>query len=847
MSRSTVFLRPCYWVLLTILSLSLLFSGCTPVYDSIFNNALPQTVGTLAVEDLKQPVTVKRDDLGVPFIEAGSLEDLAWAMGFVAACDRFSQMEGLRLLSRGRLSEMAGRAALEMDMFMRAMNLNRVAGIIYESASGELRHLLKRYSDGVNAYLDIHEDNLPATLKMAGHTPKRWEPEDCVSVFAMLTLSLAQNLHEEIDILNLARRVGPRKTAWLMPIYPDEPLPFKEMEKLAGIDLSGEAVDLEKITAASRQIRDLGLKATAASNNWVISGERTRSGKPIFANDTHLPLALPSIWMMTHVRCPGVEGAGIALPGVPGIIAGYNGHIASGMTMVMADNQDIFLEKIKKKKDGLYYLYQGAWKKAKTRRETIHIKGEKDISLTVYETGHGVLLNNILTEEPAHEMVPLPSSEASLGFAVRWAAFTPDKTMNAFFNIMRASSVEEVMESARKVRTIPLNLVAADENDIGWQVTGRYPIREKGRGLCPSPGWTGEYDWQGFLDPRQHPSAKNPDNGYLGTANHRTVGPDFPHTLSSTWYYPDRARRLEQMIEAAAPYTAKTAKAMQLDVHSPFVSVIKERLLHNPGLKKALAEKAEPEQDKPISAALSRLANFDGEMTVDSSGAAFCGAFLFCLSGNLFADEMGGKDTLAWRSLLDSFLLSYSALHDHLTERCRKSPFWDNVNTPETENREDILAATVIDAVDLLTEECGSHPADWRWGDLHTYHWKTDASRLAPRMGFFNRLGLNLLSGYLNRGPYPAPGDHTTLNTAAYHPGKDFNVWLIPEMRLIADFGKEEPLIGINSTGQSDNPASPHYGDGIRAWLKGEYHPFPFQKENIDAQYTQKLVLTPDS
>jgi len=831
-------------VLSLLTSLVFVFSGCTAFLDGVFDNSLPQTEGRLIMAGLDRPVVIHRDELGVPYIEAESLEDLVFAMGFASACDRFSQMEGLRLLSQGRLSEMGGKAALEMDMFMRAIDLNRAAQIMYDAASEELRGLLKGYSRGINAYLEIQADNLPATLQMARHTPEKWEPMDSVSIFAMFTLALAQNLHQEIDILNLARRVGPEKTAWLMPIYPDEPLPFQEMEKLAGLDLAGAGDEIGALARGARHIRSLGLTAAAAaSNNWVVSGVRTRSGKPIFANDTHLPLSLPSIWMLMQVRSPEIKGAGITLPGVPGIIAGYNGRVASGMTMVMADNQDLFLEKLKKEADGLYCLYKGEWEKTRIRREKIRIKNEKSVVLTIYETRHGVLLNNILTGRPLHETVPPKLAGTSLGLALRWAAFTPDKTMDAFLNVMKADSVDEALASSRRVRTIPLNMVAADEKSIGWQVTGRYPLRKKGRGLCPSPGWTGEYDWQGFLDPKAHPRVKNPEKGYVGTANHRSVAPDYPHTLSSSWYYPDRAERLRQMIESAEPYTTSTARAMQLDVYSPFVSKIKASLLQNAGVEKALAEQGG--ENGKAAAALSLLAGFDGRMTVDSPGAAFCGAFLFCLSSSLFADEMGGEDTPAWYSLLDSFTLSYSALHDHLTDRCRPSPFWDNVDTPEKETREEILAAAVIDAVHLLSDRCGSRPNGWRWGDLHTYHWQTDASRLAPRMGFFDGLGVKCLSGYLNRGPYPAPGDHTTLNVAAYHPGEDFDVWMIPAMRLIVDFGRDEPLLGINSSGQSANPASPHYDDGIHAWLQGKYHPLPLQTEN--KTFSRKLVLTPPS
>ncbi|MBN1366295.1 MAG: penicillin acylase family protein [Syntrophaceae bacterium] len=832
-----------FLAVLTIM-ICLIISGCAPIFNIAFRNSLPPMEGEQIVPGLHQKVTVRRDNMGIPLIEAASMEDLIFAMGYVSAYDRFTQMEGFRLVGKARLSELLGKATLEMDIYLRALNLKKVADTLYKSASPELHKMLQIYSDGVNAYLA--NSPLPLMLKMSGYKPEPWEPIDSVYVFIVLTLGLGQNLHDEINMLNIAQKIEPEKMAWLFPIYPDEPLPFKEMKKLTGLDLKTAANDIEKLSKVISATNRILIPETAASNNWVVSGKITKSGKPIFANDTHLPLTMPSIWHMMHLKCPGIQGAGIAIAGVPGIIAGYNGHVAIGMTMVMADNQDIFLEKLQQKPDGLYYLYKDKWLKATSREEKFRMKGQSDVvSRTFYETRHGVLLNNILTDEPRHILVPMPVNQ-SLGIALSWAGKEPDRTMDAFFNTMRARSVDEVLQYiSHDTSVIPLNMVMADNKDIAWQVTGRYPIRKKGRGLCPSPGWTGEYDWKGFLNPSLHPSAKNPKKGYIGTANHRTVPADFPYTLSSSWYYPDRAQRIDQMLKGVKDYTMENAKAMQLDIKSPFVEVIKSALLDKKTLQKMRAVWQKSEKHQSAEKAIALLKDFDGNMRMDSAGAAFCGAFLFSLSKNLFADELGGTDSLAYKSLLETFLLAYSSLHDHLTERGKKSPFWDDVTTPEKEERHQILAQTVLDAIDLLNKQCGKNPEKWQWGKLHTYHWKTDATLFSDYMGFFDRIGVKFLSGYLDRGPYPAPGDHTTLNVTAYHPGKDFDVWLIPAMRIIVDFGSDEPLIGINSTGQSDNPSSPYYDDGITAFREGKYQDFPFKEDLAEAHYTKTLTLLP--
>lgn len=824
-------------------TLCLVIGGCAPVLNTVFNDSRPPLEGQQTVPGLKEKVTVSRDNMGIPMIEADNMDDLVFAMGCVSAYDRFTQMEGFRLVGKGRLSELLGSATLEMDIYLRALNLNQAAQTLYISASPEVHRLLRNYSDGVNAYLAYAP--LPMTLKMAGHKPEPWKPIDSVYVFLVLTLGLGQNLHEEINMLNIAQAVEPEKMAWLFPIYPDEPLPFEEMKKLSGLDLKKASADIEHLGKIVSVANRLLIRETAASNNWVVSGKLTQSGKPILANDTHLPLTMPSIWHMIHVKCPEIEGAGIAIAGVPGIIAGYNGRTAVGMTMVMSDDQDLFLEKLKQQSDGLYYLYKDQWLKADSRTETFRVKGRKDVTRTYFETRHGVLLNSILTDDPRHELVPQPVNQ-TLGIALSWAGKEPDRTMDTFFAIMRSQSVDEILKiTGSHTSSMPLNLVMADEKDIAWQVTGRYPLRKKGRGLCPSPGWTGEYDWQGFLDPSLHPSLKNPGQGYFGTANHRTVPADFPHILTSSWYYPDRAQRIDQMMQGVKNYTVENARAMQLDVHSPFVETIKAALLE----ENALKDMASVWQNKPraeiAQKAIILLRDFDGDMRVDSGGAAFCGAFLSSLSKNLFADELGGTDSLPYQSLLESTLTSYSALHDHLTERGKQSPFWDDVTTPLIETRNQILARTVLDAIDILENQCGKDPEKWQWGKLHTYHWKTDATLFSDYMDLMEKTGIKFLSGYFDRGPYPAPGDHTTLNVAGYQTGKNFETWLIPAMRVIVDFGSDEPIIGINSTGQSDNPSSPFYDDGIAAFREGKYQNFPFQEKNVKTHYTKILTLLP--
>jgi acyl-homoserine-lactone acylase len=826
--------------------LCICIGGCAGLVDRHFKNTVDKIQGSLGLEGLREPVTIGRDAHGIPFVEAGNMPDLAMAIGYANAADRLTQMVGMKLVSQGRLAEMAGPSVLSLDIYMRTMNLRRVAEKLYTHTSPENRALLASYSQGVNAYIARHKDNPPPGLALAGYSPDAWQPMDSLTLFALVNLALSFNLHEEIAMLSIAQALGPEKTAWLAPIYPDEPLPFDEAAKLQAFDLKKAAIGMSGLAELQPLLKSVGLAGQAASNNWAIAKQKAKGGASIFGNDMHLYLSMPALYNMMHVRCGKLDAAGMNIAGLPCIVAGYNGHIAWGMTMVMADNQDLFLEQLKSVDGRLHYLHKGQWRPVSQREERFEIKGEDPVTRVVQETVHGPLLNDVLSKAPIHLFQP---KKIALPYGIalsRVVAVEGDDSLNAFFQLSRAETVAEAGAIIRRIRAIPLNMVFADRENIAWQVIGNYPVRAKGRGFMPSPGWTGEYDWTGLLDPRRLPQALNPSAGFVATANHRSVGRDYPHVLSSSWYWPERIERIAQMAGATDRHTSESCREMQLDTYSLFVPKLQSAL-------RVLAAEIGKEIDAwPKAArrenarkALSLLQAFDGGMRADSAGAALVSVFYDQASRNIFADELDGPDSQAWQAFLVLNNESYNATCDHLTVRGDESPFWDDIRTPGKETKSQILAGTLADAVAFLEKRQGPDSNQWRWGGLHTYTWETDTSQMAPYLGFFERLGLKAVWPYFNRGPYPAPGDHFTLNVSGYTMGQDFDTWLIPSMRLLVDFSLEEPMTAVNSSGQSDNPSSPHYADGIGAWREGKYIAFPFQEEAVKAQYKDVLVLTP--
>lgn len=835
--------RPARRILPLIAAAALLaVTGCGSIMRTAFKQS-PQ-MANIELTGLKQPVEIRRDDLGIPYIEAKTDDDLFFAMGYVSARDRLGQMLGLRAATQGRLAEQAGETALGLDLYMRSLDFERAADIMWENAPSATRQTLQRYADGVNAYLD--QQQLPADVKLAGFRPEPWKPTDSLSISAIVSFILAQNVREEIAFLRLAQQVGVEKAAWLMPIYPDEPLPFMEARKLAGLDLSAVAGQLKQLDQVQEDLKAYGVTGLAASDNWAVHKSRTQGGTSIVANDTHLPILMPSMWLHVNLKSPNIAAAGVAVAGFPAILAGYNGHVGWGGTMVMANNQDIYLEQLKSIDGKLHYFYQGQWLPCTERKSLFRIKGGKELTETLYATRHGALIDPAL-QLPASADLPPPHLEIGYGIAFQTAMFEPDNSVEASIKLMQAKSAKEALAYGKQVRSIPINLVVADRDNIGWQVTGRYPARKKGLGLLPSPGWTGEYDWQGFLDPVQHPSAYNPAEGYIATANNRTLPMDESHQLSASWYGPERSERIKQLLAERADHTAASSIAMQLDQQSLFAVKLRAWLnepANSQALKEAIALLGADSRNKANSA-LAALQSFDGKLASRSQSAAIYGAFLHSAAYRIFGDELGPRDSDLWHAFLAANAVSYGAIDDHLLQRSDESPFWDDCRTAQKESKANILALALADSIQLLEDQLGQDRSQWQWGQLHTYRWQVEASKMAKHLPLAERTVLGALSGYFDRGPFPAGGDHTTLNVSSYHVGQNFDTWFIPAMRMIVDFSRDEPMIGINSTGQSGNPSSPHYDDAIRPWLDGRYQAFPLKRENIDKQYRPETWLKP--
>ena len=825
------------------------------------------STGTVKIDGIKEKVLISRDSLGIPYIEAGNEEDLFFGAGYAMATDRLWQMYLRSMAMQGRLSEIAGKDILETDIYFRTLGIKKYVEDTQLALDKKYLLSLESFSKGVNAYLKTKK-YLPAEFVVTGYTPQPWTPADSLYCFSAIAYGLSYNLYEELDYLAIASQLGYEKTAWLFPVYPGAPLPEDEIKKLEAIpfpDLRGDKND--KHSSAS-YLDNIIPKSLPASNNWALMGTKTLGGKSIICNDTHLIPTTPSNWMIMHLKCPGYEAGGVLAPGLPVVVLGYNGHVAWGVTMVCADTQDLFVEKLKTDSNILMYLYKSEWLPVNQKKEVFYIKSDKPIEKVVSTTCHGPLLNTNLKTLPfSTEIMP---DASKYGLSLSWMFQGISDTYEGFYNLAEAKNINDAKKAILNIKAMYLNFIYGDSDNIAWQASGTCPIRKKGQGLFPSPGWDGEYDWTGYAPVEKMPHDMNPQKGYLATANNRTVPVDYPVTISNSWAKPERFERIETLLAPMKNVTTGDMISMQVDRYSIMASKVQKMLFEGDSateIKNAIA-RLSPEDQEKATKALELLDPkvFDCVMKPTSIYAAVMGGFYHTATINTFMDEFGSSENAqwnafgkltgqlstaktflnemkpygdtAWKSFESSNTMSYSAPEDHILSR-NDSPFWDDTRTGKKETKADILAISLADAVILCEKNMGPDPRDWQWGKLIRYVFKHDIT---------NSLPFGAFDDYFNPGTYPAGGDWATINVAGFSwTNNSFEVIEVPAMRMIVNFGEPDPAAYIVTVpGQSGNPSSPHYKDMTTEYfITGKIHPLPFSEDNMKKQYTDVLTLIP--
>jgi penicillin amidase len=523
------------WILgisLFLITLIVVLAGYT--YISL-RRALPQTDGTLALPGLTDEVRVVRDEWGTVHIYAENEHDLFFTQGFTTAQDRMFQMEVFRRAPSGRMAEIVGDRALFNDTFNRNLQLRQTAERIWEQMDDDSKIILQAYTDGINAYLEEHKNALPIEYKVLMFKPELWTPIDSLAWGNAISLQLSANRRIELVRAQIVAAVGEDAMNMLFPFTAeDTPITVPaEVNNFAGLD----EIDLTPLLQADAILGSS--LAGIGSNSWVVDGSMTETGLPILANDIHIGLTMPSIWHAVGLHGGRFEVVGFTLPGVPGVITGHNADIAWGLTNLGSDAQDLYIERLDDVQEPTQYLYDDEWLDLEHVQETIEVRGQGPVEVDFYISQHGPILNYIL-EEPsiAHPM------------ALRWVQHDGSTLFTSILALNMASNWEEFRAALANWDTPGQNVFYADrEGNIGYQAVGKIPIRPNGNGRLPVPGWTSENEWQGYIPYEELPTAFNPEQGFLLSANHRVEPEGYPYYISDSYTPGYRAQQIEDLLK----------------------------------------------------------------------------------------------------------------------------------------------------------------------------------------------------------------------------------------------------------------------------------------------------------
>ena len=836
-----------------VLVLAIVLGAVGNVYwQNAIKDPFPVVDGTLKANGLLAEVKVVRDDMGIPHIYASNMHDLFLAQGYIHAQDRFWQMDFWRHIGAGELTEMFGKSQLDTDIFLKTLGWKRNAEQEVASLQPESVEILNAYADGVNAWMDgksgsqLSLEYVVLKALNPSYKPAPWTIVNSLTWAKAMAWDLRGNMGQEIERSVLLKTLTPEQVADLYPDYPnDHPLIAADFK----LDNPSLAPAQNKTMLGSKEVASLttGVKAkvdlldgllgkntpSVGSNNWVVSGKLSATGKPLLANDPHLGIQMPSIWYQIDLHCqPKSEGcpyevAGFSFAGVPGVVIGHNDRIAWAFTNNGPDVMDLFIEKVNPENPD-QYEYKGKWVDFTITNEQLMVGGEK-VDVRVRSSIHGPVISDSF--EPLMDKVDPTATPFSLrtgqempekyAIALQWTALEPGSVFEAIWGFNKATNWQEFREAGSHFEVPAQNLLYADiDGNIGYQMPGNVPVRAKGDGTIPVPGWTGEYDWKGYIPFEELPSIYNPESGYIITANNKVVSPNYPYLITTDWDYGFRAARIEEMITGAGhPISIDDFKQFQGDNVN----------MNAKGMIDILATVSLPED----AAALrdKYLLTWDYHESAGVSPALY-EAFWWSLVESTFKDEaipedqqpVGGSRT-------------YEIMR-HLVQQ-PNSAWWDDKSTPDvTETRDDIFAKAFVKA--LSCEECvakfGKDVNKWDWSVLHSATF---------RNGTLGKSGISLIENIFNRGPVPTTGGESIVNATGWDIYDSFEVNWLPSMRMIVDLSNLENSQTVHTTGQSGHAYHPHYFDMAPMWAGLQYYPMNWGDEQVAKAAASTLILQP--
>ena len=738
---------------------------------------LAQVDGTIPVSGLEQPVEVLRDRWGVAHIYAQTVHDLFFSQGYVAAQDRLYQIEIWRRTGSGELAEVFGPDYVSRDRIARLVRYRGDMDAEWASYSPQSKEIAEAFTDGINAYVEQNRDNLPVEFELLGFEPGEWEPEDVLLRIAGLLM--VRNISQEIARSKMVAELGVEETAKWYPTDPPRELrPDPEVD-LAGID--------DRVTADYRRAVSIPvLREQDGSNNWVVSAERSATGAPLLASDPHRPVILPSLRYLVHLNGPGWNVIGSGEPALPGVAIGHNERIGWGFTIVQYDAADLFVERTNPDNPD-QYLLDGEWLDMDVETEEVRVGGRQEPeSVRLRFTRNGP----VIWEDPENDRA----------IALRWAGQEPGTAgYLGSLALDQATDWDSFVDAMRAWKVPAENIVYADvDGNIGWVAAGLMPVREGWSGLLPVPAHTGRYRWTGFRTVDELPQIKNPASGYVATANHKILPPEYPHDLGFDWSAPYRFDRIDEVLSQAGTFTVEDFQQLQHDETSLPARQLVGMLRGLPDLQ---------------SEAAGLFDGWDFVLDADSSAAALFQAWMKKLP----------------REFLDSQVREEARA---LVERYLQLPtLVQKLGEIGAEERLRIMAGSLDEAFQELRSRLGADSSAWRWGALHTIGFRHPLSNSPARREAFDLK------------PVERGGDGFTPNATR---GPGYSQSSGASYRHILDVGDWDRSVFTSTPGQSGQPGSPHYDDLLPLWARGEYAPLAFSREAVESSTANRLVLRPE-
>lgn len=760
----------------------------------------------ISLHDLSADVEIVRDHWGIPHIRASTVGDAFFAQGFLHAQDRLWQMEWDRRRAYGRCAELVGKACLESDRLARRMQIGRAARADWEILNADTRAIIDSYTAGVNAFIRLHP--IPSEeFKELEISPDAWQPWDCISVFKIRHV-LMGNFYDKLWRMRVAVKLGVERASELF-LQDREGVPLI----LPPAEIYSRAPD--RADSIYRPLREAlrGLPGAGGSNNWVLDGTRTASGKPMLAGDPHRVIDVPNVYYQHHLKCDAFDVIGVSIPGVPGFSHfGHSARVAWAITHAQLDSQDLYIERFDPK-DPTRYEFEGEWLSAEIDEEKIAVRGGEEVVERVRRTRHGC----VVQEAPWNDHA----------LALRYVGLEPDKTFQCFLPMLYARSAEELRTAQREWVDPGQNLIIADvEGNIGYQTRGKLPIRSEVNGWLSVPGWTGRHEWRGYVPFDEMPHVANPPSHDIATANNRIVGDDYPHYLSVDFNAGFRAARIAEMLAPLVRATVDDFAAMQADRLSVFAREFVPLLVQVCDDDRFL-------KDNPtVAQAITLLRTWDYRLEPESTAATIYAVardnlvrLLFeKILGKELCDEMLGQPTggSAFVARLRSYLPGFIAEND--------SRLLDSKNG-QTASWSVALRSALQIAMVSLRAILGPDMQQWHWNKLHGTR-PVHPLAVMPGIGKrFNPPGVSF------------GGDGDTVQVSGYYPALGFTISATQVYRQIIDLGDLAHGRWVVPLGVSGHPSSPHYGDQVGVWQRNEQIPMLYDWKEIQANAESRLVL----